>query len=163
MSKTAIYPGTFDPITLGHIDIVQRASMLFDHVVLAISANPLKKTCFSVEERVEMSREALGFLKNVQVDKFHTLAVDFATQVGAKIIVRGLRAISDFDYEIQMASINSQLEGTVETIFLSSAKELSNVSSSMVKQITFYGGDYSKFVHPAIIPYLSNVSKEKLL
>ena len=159
----AIYPGTFDPITVGHIDVVQRAAKLFDEVVFCVSSNPQKRSTFRVEERVEMARLALEGEKNIVVEEFSTLAVEFADKVGAQIIVRGLRAISDFDHEIHMASINNQLNREVETIFLSSAKELSNVSSTMVKQIAYYGGDVSKFVHPLIVPYLEKVDKEKLL
>ena len=155
----AVYPGTFDPITVGHIDIVQRASNIFSEVIVAISENPHKNTTFSPEERSEMVFSSLSDINNIKIEVFSTLAVEFTTAKKSRIIIRGLRALSDYEYEIQMASVNHQLNQSVETIFLSSAKDYTNISSSLVKQIAYYGGDISNFVHPSIISKITKLSR----
>lgn len=156
----AIYPGTFDPITLGHMDIAQRASSIFSHVIMAISENPLKETAFSLEVRKAMAQSALSDYSNIEIDTFGCLAVEYARLRNSKVIVRGLRALADYEYEIQMASANHQLDLTIDTILLSSAKDYTNVSSSLVKQIAYYGGNVANFVHPSILPYLDTLKKK---
>jgi len=147
---TAVYPGTFDPITNGHSDIVTRAAVLFDKVVVAVAANPGKGPLFSVEQRVELAREALADVKNVEVRQFDTLLVDFASQHDAKVILRGLRAVSDFEYEFQLAGINRRLAPDVETLFLRPAEQYAYISSSLVREVAGLGGDVSEFIHPAV-------------
>jgi len=148
--KIAIYPGTFDPITNGHADIIDRSSHMFDRVVVAVTENPAKKAVFPVEERVAMIRETIADIPNVTVEAFDGLTVDFARQVGARYIVRGLRAVSDFDYELQMGMMNRQLAADVETVFLVPAAEYSFVSSTLVKDVIRLGGSVSGFVPPAV-------------
>lgn len=140
MSLTALCPGTFDPVTHGHIDIVERASRLFDTVVVAVVENPAKEPLFAPEERVTMLKEAVGGLENVEVESFSGLLVDYAVRREAKIIVKGLRAVSDFDYELQMAQMNHHLAG-VETCFVPTSPKWSYLSSSLVKEIAGYGAD----------------------
>ena len=140
MSLTALCPGTFDPVTHGHIDIVERASRLFDTVVVAVVENPAKEALFAPEERVTMLKEAVGGLKNVEVESFSGLLVDYAARRDARIIVKGLRAVSDFDYELQMAQMNHHLAG-VETCFVPTSPKWSYLSSSLVKEIAGYGAD----------------------
>jgi len=151
MSITAIYPGTFDPLTKGHSDLVERAAPLFDTLIVAVAAypNPSKKPAFTVEERLDLARQVLGHLPNVQVESFDTLLADFVRKKGAKVIMRGLRAVSDFEYEFQLASMNRQLVDA-ETIFLTPAEQYSYISSSLVREVVALGGDVSKFVHPII-------------
>jgi pantetheine-phosphate adenylyltransferase len=140
MSLTALCPGTFDPVTNGHLDIVERASRLFDTVVVAVVENPAKEPLFAPEERVTMLKEAVGGLENVEVESFSGLLVDYAARRDAKIIVKGLRAVSDFDYELQMAQMNHHLAG-VETCFVPTSPKWSYLSSSLVKEIAGYGAD----------------------
>lgn len=140
MSLTALCPGTFDPVTNGHIDIVERASRLFDVVVVAVVENPAKEPLFAPEERVTMLKEAISGLENVDVESFSGLLVDYAARRDAKIIVKGLRAVSDFDYELQMAQMNHHLAG-VETCFVPTSPKWSYLSSSLVKEIAGYGAD----------------------
>jgi len=147
MSNIAIYPGTFDPITNGHADIVQRAGKLFDTVVVAVARITSKTTAFTVDERVTMARKALVDLDNVEVCGFDGLMTAFAKERGARFIVRGLRAVSDFEYEFQMSSMNRQLYQGAETVFLTPAEHLSYISSSLVREIASLGGDVSQFVH----------------
>ncbi|MCF6355676.1 MAG: pantetheine-phosphate adenylyltransferase [Candidatus Polarisedimenticolaceae bacterium] len=147
---TAVYPGTFDPITNGHSDIVARAAILFDKVVVAVAASPGKGPMFSIEERVALANEALADIKNVEVCPFDTLLVDFANQQGAKVILRGLRAVSDFEYEFQLAGINRRLAPDVETLFLRPAEQYAYISSSLVREVARLGGDVSEFIHPAV-------------
>src|SRR5690606_10503856 len=151
MPITAIYPGTFDPLTKGHSDLVERAAPLFDTLIVAVAAypNPSKKPAFTVEERLDLARQVLGHLPNVQVESFDTLLADFVRKKGAKVIMRGLRAVSDFEYEFQLASMNRQLVDA-ETIFLTPAEQYSYISSSLVREVAALGGDVSKFVHPII-------------
>jgi pantetheine-phosphate adenylyltransferase len=147
MSNTAIYPGTFDPITNGHTDIVQRAGKLFDKVIVAVAKSTSKTTAFTVDERVAMARNALVGLDNVEVCSFGGLMTAFAKERNARFIVRGLRAVSDFEYEFQMSSMNRQLYDGAETVFLTPAEHLSYISSSLVREIASLGGDVSQFVH----------------
>lgn len=148
--RIAIYPGTFDPMTRGHEDLVRRAARLFQHVVLAVAESPAKKPCFSLQARVDMAREILADLANVEVCGFNTLLMDFVHARGARVIVRGLRAVSDFEYEFQMAGMNRQLYPHVETVFLTPGEQYMFVSATMVREIARLGGDVSKFVQPAV-------------
>lgn len=158
--RIAICPGSFDPITKGHLDIILRASRLFDRVVVLVSVNPDKRTAFSVEERVELIRAVTGDLANVEVDAYQGLLVDYARQVGATASIRGLRAVSDFEYEFQMALANKKLDPQLETIFLNTNSKYMYLSSSLVKQIAAFGGDIDDFVPQAIIePIKQRLSK----
>ncbi|WP_457629850.1 pantetheine-phosphate adenylyltransferase [Oceanithermus sp.] len=146
-----VYPGSFDPFTNGHLDVVSRASRLFDRVTVAVLYNPdkLKSFMFSVGERIQIIREAVAELPNVEVDSFDGLLADYMRQKKARIIVKGLRAVSDYEYELQMAHLNRQLNPEVETLFIMAATRWSFISSSMVKEIARHGGDVSRFVPPA--------------
>jgi pantetheine-phosphate adenylyltransferase len=148
--KIAIYPGTFDPITNGHADLIHRSSHMFDRVIVAVTENPGKKVTFPIEERVAMIRETIADLPHVSVEAFDGLTVDVARRVGAHYIVRGLRAVSDFDYELQMGMMNRQLAADVETVFLVPAAEYFFVSSTLVKDVIRLGGSVSGFVPPAV-------------
>ena len=148
--KKAVYPGTFDPITRGHEDLVRRASQLFDAVVVAIAASPGKKPFFTLDERVEMAREVLGQYANVEVTGFSGLLMDFLRQGEARIIVRGLRAVSDFEYEFQMAGMNRILYPDVETVFLTPAEQYQFISATMVREIASLGGNVAPFVNPVL-------------
>lgn len=154
MNDIAIYPGTFDPITNGHTDIVLRAAKLFPNVIVAVARSSSKTTAFSVDERVAMAKQALAGMDNVEVCSFNGLMTAFAKERGARIIVRGLRAVSDFEYEFQMSSMNRQLYQGAETVFLTPAEHLSYISSSLVREIAALGGDISPFVHKDILPAL---------
>ena len=149
----AVYPGTFDPITRGHEDLVRRAAHLFDHVTVAV-ASSRQSTFFSVEERVEMAKEVLADHPNVDVVGFHGLLMDFLRGHGARIIIRGLRAVSDFEYEFQMAGMNRNLYPDVETVFLTPGEQYMFISATMVREIASLGGDVSHFVNPIILPRL---------
>jgi len=148
--KTAIYPGTFDPITNGHIDLVQRAAKLFDTVIIAIASSSKKNPKFSLKERIELAKKVLVDCPNVTVKGFDVLLVDFAHQQNATVLIRGLRAVSDFEYEFQLASMNRSLAPDLESVFLMPADEYSFISSSLVKEVAALGGDVSKFVHPIV-------------
>ncbi len=150
MQATAVYPGTFDPITNGHADLVHRAARLFDRVIVAVAANPYKAPFFPLEERVEMARAALAGLERVEVTGFDTLLADYVRARGAGVILRGLRAVSDFEYEFQLASMNRQLAPEVETLFLTPAEQYSFISSGLVREIAALGGAVAGFVHPAV-------------
>jgi pantetheine-phosphate adenylyltransferase len=145
-----MYPGTFDPITLGHEDLVRRATRLFDRVVVAIAANPSKEPMFSLEERVELAQAVLADLNNVEVMGYSGLTVDFARENGLQAIVRGLRAISDFEYEFQLANMNRHLTDEVESVFLTPTETYTYISSSLVREICGMGGDISEFVSPKV-------------
>lgn len=147
---TAIYPGTFDPITNGHSDLIRRASRLFDKVILAVAANPGKAPRFGLERRVELARAVLKDLPNVEIREFDSLLVDFTRQCGADVILRGLRAVSDFEYEFQLAGMNRRLAPELETMFLTPAEQFAYISSSLVREIAALGGDVSEFVHPVV-------------
>ncbi len=157
MKIKAIYPGTFDPITNGHIDLVERGARLFDELVVSVAAfpSPAKRPAFSVEERLTMAELALRHLANVRVMAFDTLLADFVRDQQAQVIVRGLRAVSDFEYEFQLASMNRQLIPDVETMFLTPAEQYAYISSSLVREVASLGGDVSKFVHPSVAQALA--------
>ena len=150
MSLSAIYPGTFDPVTNGHHDLVRRASRLFSRVVVAIAASPGKVPLFTLEERVELAREVLGDLGNVEVTGFSSLTVDFARKHNLDVMVRGLRAVSDFEFEFQLANMSRALAPELESVFLTPQEDLSYISSSMIREIAMLGGDVSPFVHPSV-------------
>lgn len=148
--KTAVYPGTFNPITNGHTDLVQRASKLFDHVIVAIGVNKQKTNTPATEKRVDLARKVLAHLDNVEVCSFDTLLIDFVRQRGADVILRGLRTVADFEYEFQLVGMNRALDPGIETIFLAPDEHLSYISSTLVREIASYGGDISRFVHPLV-------------
>ncbi|GHT94611.1 phosphopantetheine adenylyltransferase [Betaproteobacteria bacterium] len=150
----AVYPGTFDPFTRGHEDLVRRAVGIFDHVIVAIAVSAGKGPLFSLDERIAIAREVLQPFPTVEVASFNTLLIEFARQRGAKVVLRGLRAVSDFEYEVQMTSINRKLCPEIETLFLTPTEEYSSLSSSVVREIARFGGDVSRFVHPTVIDRL---------
>jgi pantetheine-phosphate adenylyltransferase len=139
-SRTAVFTGTFDPLTLGHLDVIRRGRRLFDHVVVAIGVNPAKTALFSIEERVELVRGVVASLPNVSVESFEELTVQFVKRIGAGVILRGLRTLSDMEYEFGMTLTNHRLDPNIETVFLMADGEYSHVSSSLIKQIAGYGG-----------------------
>jgi len=149
--KRVVCPGSFDPITFGHLDIIKRASELFDEVVIAVLVNTTKKTLFTVDERLEMIRDVTAELPNVRVDSWKGLLVDYCESHEVQAIVKGLRAVTDFDYELQMSQINLQLKG-IETLFMATAPAHSFLSSSLVKEIATFGGDVSAYLPASIIP-----------
>ena len=153
--KIAVYPGTFDPITNGHLDLCERAVRLFDEVVLAIAADTAKKTVFDLERRLQLAREVVQDLPGVSVEPFSGLLIDFARQRGAQAILRGLRAVSDFEYEFQLAAMNRSLNDSIETIFMTPAEQYAFLSSSLVREVASLGGDVSRFVHPVVAQALS--------
>ena len=144
--RIGVYPGTFDPITNGHLDIIKRAAKLFDKVIVVVPINMNKKTMFTVEERMELIKESVRDISNIEVDKTSLLTVDYAKKVNATAIIRGLRMVSDFEYELQMAAINKSLDKNVETIFIMSSHEYSFLSSSSVKELVGFNGNISEFV-----------------
>jgi len=150
MHITAIYPGTFDPITHGHSDLVQRAARLFDKVIVAVAANPTKRPAFDLDERIRLAQRVLSGLPNIEVCGFDTLLVDYAKARDAQVILRGLRAVSDFEHEFQLAGMNRRLAPTVETLFLTPAEQYAYISSSLVREIAALGGDVSGFVHESV-------------
>ncbi len=158
MIKSAVYPGTFDPITNGHIDLVKRASKLFDEVIVSIAANPGKKPMFTLGERVELCKQALDGIPGVRVRGFTGLLVHYLNEVEAHIIIRGLRAVSDFEYEFQLAAMNRRLDPGIETVFLTPSENYTFISASLIKEIATLGGDVSPFVHPVV----NNAIRSKL-
>ena len=154
MPRTAIYPGSFDPITRGHEDLIERSLRFVDRVVVAVAVNPGKQSLFSVAERMDLLAEVLSGVEGVDVCSFEGLSADFARDVGAEIVVRGLRAISDFEYESQMALMNRRLNQRLETVFLVPALHLTYLSSSLVKEVAQFGGDIDEFVHPSVVAAL---------
>lgn len=154
MITTAIYPGTFDPITNGHIDLVMRASKLFDKVIVAVAINPGKKPAFDLAERVDLAKQTLVGLDNVEVCGFEGLLIDVANQKQAKVIIRGLRAVSDFEHEFQLAGMNRRMRPEIETLFLTPAEQFTYISSSLVREIAALGGDVSEFVAPCVMTAL---------
>lgn len=151
MTVSAMYPGTFDPITLGHEDLVKRATRLYDRVVVAIAANPgNKEPMFSLDERVALASSALSDLDTVEVTGYEGLTVDFAREHGLAVIIRGLRAVSDFEYEFQLANMNRHLTDEVETVFLTPSDRYTFISSSLVREVASLGGDVSEFVSPRV-------------
>lgn len=158
MKVSAIYPGTFDPITNGHTDLVERAARIFDRVILAVAKGQSgdKQPVFSVDERVSLATEVLADLDNVEIIQFDGLLVDFVAQQNAQVILRGLRAVSDFEYEFQLASMNRHLNENIETLFLTPAEQYSYISSSLVREIAGLGGNVSPFVHEKVAAALNN-------
>jgi len=151
LTRIGVYPGTFDPITLGHIDIIRRGAHLVDRLVIGVTTNPSKEPMFSVGERMEMvQREVADLGGNISVVEFDSLLMDFAEREGAQLILRGLRAVADFEYEYQMAGMNQQLNDRIETVFLMADVSLQPIASRLVKEIARYGGDIGKFVTPAV-------------
>ena len=148
--RIAVYPGTFDPITNGHIDLVDRAAQLFDRLIIGVAESPAKRPALPLELRVELAREAVGHHPHVEVRGFDSLLAHFVSDVGAGVLMRGLRAVSDFEYEFQLASMNRHLIPEVETLFLTPAEQYSFISSSLVREISRLGGDVSGFVPPAV-------------
>ena len=157
---TAIYPGTFDPITNGHIDLVIRASKLFERVIVAVAINPSKEPAFDLEKRVALAKKTLVGLDNVDVCGFDGLLIDVAREQGAEVILRGLRAVSDFEHEFQLAGMNRRMEPNVETLFLTPAEQFSYISSSLVREIASLGGDVSDFVAPEVAQALDRMHEE---
>jgi pantetheine-phosphate adenylyltransferase len=155
MTRIALYPGSFDPPTRGHEDLIRRSLALADRVIVAVAANSAKQPLFSVEERLAMLRVAVGSDPRISVETFEGLLADFAKRAGAAVVVRGLRAVSDFEYEFQMALMNRQLHPSLETVFLVPAVDLTYLSSSLVREVARYGGDVSALVHPAVAEALA--------
>lgn len=152
MSRVGLYPGTFDPLTLGHMDIIRRAARLVDRLVIGVTTNPSKSPMFTVEERMAMvRRETAGLDATIEVAAFDSLLIHFAKRQGASIIVRGLRAVADFEYEYQMAGMNQQLDHGVETVFLMADVALQPIASRLVKEIAVYGGEITRFVPPTVV------------
>lgn len=154
MKKKAIYPGTFDPVTNGHIDIIHRASNIFPELVIAVAENKVKKPCLSLEKRIELLKDAVGQLPGVEVIGFECLLIDLVKQQKADIILRGLRAVSDFEYEFQLAGMNRKLSKDIETVFLTPSEEHMFISSTLVREIAALGGDVSKFVPQKVVAAL---------
>jgi pantetheine-phosphate adenylyltransferase len=150
MNRNAVYPGTFDPITNGHQDLVRRAASIFDRVSVAIAANPNKAPMFTLETRVDLARRVLGDLSNVDVLGYSGLTVEFARERGASVIIRGLRAVSDFEFEFQLANMSRHLERDIETVFLTPQEQFTFISSTLVREIAVLGGNVSEFVHPIV-------------
>jgi len=155
MKRNAIYPGTFDPITNGHQDIVRRAASIFTRVVVAIAANPKKAPLFSLERRVALAREVLADLPNVEVQGYSGLTVEFARQNDLQITIRGLRAVSDFEFEFQLATMSRHLAPDIETVFMTPQEQFTFISSTMVREIAILGGDVQEFVHPRVAEALA--------
>ena len=150
MKKIAIYPGSFDPITNGHVDLIKRASKIFDEVIIAITQNANKSSFLSIEQRVGAVESSIESLSNTRVLSFNSLLVDFARDHNAQIIIRGLRAVSDFEYEFQLSGMNKRLNSEIETLFMTPSEEFANISSSLVREILSLGGDISPFVPPQV-------------
>jgi pantetheine-phosphate adenylyltransferase len=154
MSLIAVYPGTFDPITNGHTDLVNRGVKIFDKVIIAVAQNPSKNTLFNVKERIEFIQEIFDANSQVEIYSLDKLLVDFANDHNATVILRGLRAVSDFEYEVQLASMNRSMEPNIESVFMSPAEEYGFLSSSIIKEIAKHGGNLSKFVDKAVLAAL---------
>ena len=154
MSLIAVYPGTFDPITNGHSDLVNRGVKIFDKVIIAVAQNPSKNTLFNVKERIEFIQEIFDANSQVEIYSLDKLLVDFANDHNATVILRGLRAVSDFEYEVQLASMNRSMEPNIESVFMSPAEEYGFLSSSIIKEIAKHGGDLSKFIDKAVLAAL---------
>ena len=158
--KTAVYPGTFNPITNGHTDLVERAAGLFDHIIVGVvGSNRQKSSAMPTEQRVELAQEVLGHLPNVEVRSFESLLIQFVQEGDSKIILRGLRTVADFEYEFQLVGMNRVLDPSIETVFLAPAEHLSYISSTLVREISSYGGDISKFAHPAVVEAMKAYSR----
>jgi len=160
MTIRAIYPGTFDPVTNGHTDLIHRASHLFNEVIVGVAASPSKQPRFNLDERVDMLKQVSQELDNVKVVGFSGLLVDFAKQHKAEVLIRGLRAVSDFEYEFQLANMNRRLSPNLESVFLTPAEENSFISSTLVKEVALHHGDVSQFVHPVVQAALEKALKK---
>jgi pantetheine-phosphate adenylyltransferase len=156
MGSRAMYPGTFDPFTNGHNDLVRRACRIFDHVVVSIAANPGKTPLFTLEQRVDLARRVLADVPNVEVMGYTGLTVDFARQQGLNVIMRGLRAVSDFEFEFQLATMSRHLNGEVETVFLTPTEQFNFISSTLIREIASLGGKVGEFVNPIVAEALKN-------
>lgn len=159
--KTAIYPGSFDPVTYGHLDIIERSSKMVDKLIVGVLNNKAKTPLFSAEERVNMLKEVTSYLDNVEIQAFGGLLVDFAKSSNANIIVRGLRAITDFEYELQMSQTNRIIAPEVDTIFLTTSLRFAYLSSTTVKEVAMFGGDISAFLHPSVAEKVKDKFKNK--
>ena len=157
--RVAIYPGTFDPVTNGHIDIIRRALNIFDKLIVSVALNPRKNPLFSIEQRVELIQQGLEGLKHVEILPFDNLLTDFAQENNATVIIKGLRAVSDFEYELQMGLMNRNLDEAIETLFMIPSQEYSFLSSSFVKEIAKHGGDIHKLVPKAVAKKLSEIRR----
>lgn len=160
MKKTAIYPGSFDPVTKGHLDVLHKASLMFDRVIIAVLKNDSKKGFLPTQDRVALIKEALDEmnLTNVEVDSFDGLTIEYAKKVGSDILIRGLRAVSDFEYEMQLSQTNNALAPNITTVFLITKPKYNFISSSTVKEIAKYNGDISKFVPESVVKYFNNIN-----
>ena len=156
MKKIAIYPGSFDPITNGHIDLIRRASTLFDKVIVGITQNSKKAAFLNIDDRIQTTKAALKNIDNIEVLSFDTLLVDFANAQNAQVILRGLRAVSDFEYEFQLSGMNKHLNPNIETLFMTPAEQYANISSSLVREILTLGGDISAFVPKSVEDHLKS-------
>jgi pantetheine-phosphate adenylyltransferase len=157
--RNAIYPGTFDPITNGHQDLVRRAASIFDRIVVAVAANPNKAPMFSMEQRVDMARRVLADMPNVEIRGYAGLTVDFARQNGLTVVIRGLRAVSDFEFEFQLANMSRHLSPDIESVFMTPQEQYTFISSTLVREIAVLGGDVSEFVHPIVETELKRMRK----
>ncbi|MFY8274099.1 pantetheine-phosphate adenylyltransferase [Pseudoalteromonas sp. SSDWG2] len=156
MKVTALYPGTFDPMTNGHLDLIERAAKMFDKVIVAIAHNPNKKPCFSLDERVDLAEQIVAHLDNVSVIGFTGLLAELAKTQRANVLVRGIRAVSDFEYEFQLANMNRRLNPDLESVFLTPAEENTFISSTLVKEVALHGGNVSEFVAPVVAKALQD-------
>lgn len=161
MKTKAIYPGTFDPVTNGHLDIIKRAAKLFPELIVAIASNDVKRPFFSLQQRIKMVQSALGELPGVKVMGFDSLLIHFAKEQNAGVILRGLRAVSDFEYEFQLAGMNRKLSKTIETMFLTPSENYMFISSTLVREIATLGGDVSEFVPDVVVQALQTMQNEK--
>ena len=157
--KTAIYPGSFDPITKGHLDVLERASKMFDRVIIAVLKNSSKKSFLPVSDRVKLIQESIEGLDNVEVDSFEGLTIEYAQSKGAHFLIRGLRAVSDFEYELQLCQTNSAIAPDIDTVFLTTKPKYNFISSSIVKELSDFGTDVSKFVPKSVVEYLHKQKK----
>jgi pantetheine-phosphate adenylyltransferase len=159
MKRSAVYPGTFDPITNGHQDLVRRAASVFERVIVAIASNPNKAPMFPLEKRVSLARQVLGDIPNVEVMGYSGLTVDFAREHGVQVVVRGLRAVSDFEFEFQLANMSRHLSRELETVFLTPQEQFTFISSTLVREIAVLGGNVNEFVHPLVAAELGKMKR----
>lgn len=157
--RTAIYPGSFDPVTKGHLDVLERASKMFDRVIIAVLKNSSKKSFLPVNDRVKLIKESIKDLDNVEVDSFEGLTIEYAKSKGAHFLIRGLRAVSDFEYELQLCQTNSAIAPDIDTVFLTTKPKYNFISSSIVKELSDFGTDVSKFVPKSVVEYLQKQKK----
>ena len=162
IQKIALYPGSFDPITNGHLDVLDRASAMFDKVVIAVLNHPSKKSFLDINTRLKLIKEATSNIENVSVDYFNGLTVEYARKIGAKFLIRGLRTITDFEYEVQLCQTNQVIAPDIDTVFLSTKPEHNFISSSIVRELSNYKTDISKFVPKSVVQYLQNENREAL-